>query len=69
LKVDSLPSEPPGKPIPKIAPIYLLMPEILVTGKSLMPGKEIKDFIMQISSGAAPSETYSHENILNQLFS
>ena len=34
-----------------------------------MPDEEIKDFIMQISSGAAPSETYSHENVLNQLSS
>ena len=33
LQVDSLPSKPPGKTIPKIAPTHLLMSEILITGK------------------------------------
>ena len=39
-QVDSLPSKPPGKPIPKVAPTHLLMSEILITGKKASDARQ-----------------------------
>ena len=58
-----MPSKPPGKPIPKVAPTHLLMSEILITGKKkpLMPNKETRQALDQ---KIRPLETWGVSLIL-----